>query len=106
MPTQTFVVADPKNMDGNPYDVAERALRQSAAVASILEETLTAARTMTRNAEMERQLSLTGECSAADFEDSAIARRLDKVRENTASAIRDLELLAQAAGFDPKNPPK
>ncbi len=103
---KTFTVVDPTSLDGDCFEVAERALRQSAAVADVLLSTLPGARAMARNADMERQLYATGECDAAEFEDTAQARRLDAV----AVAVRDAEAalggLATAAGYNPRNPPK
>lgn len=101
-----FVVGDPRDFDGDPFEVAERSLRQSAAVAAVMLESLKGARLMVRNAEMERQIIEHGECSAADFEDTAQARRLDDVSRSIAEAEKSLHMLARAAGYNPKKPVK
>ena len=54
----SFVLADPRRMDGTPYQVAERAIRQVAAAAIRLSEALDAADVMARNAELERTTAL------------------------------------------------
>ncbi len=103
-PTQQFTVADPTTFDGDPFEVAERALRQASAVAGILEGMLSGARSMARNAEMERQLLATGECDAAAFEDSAQARKFDQVTNDAAAIKARLSALAMAAGYNPRKP--
>lgn len=104
--TQSFTVADPTTFDGDPFEVAERALYQSVAVARVLQGTLKGARNMARNAEMERQLFATGECDAAAFEGSAQARRIDEVAELAELAERSLQGVAKAAGYNPRKPPR
>jgi hypothetical protein len=104
--TKQFAIADPNTFDGDPFEVADRALRQSAAVAEVLAQTLKGARIMARNAEMERQLLATDECSAAEFEESAQARLIDGVIRDVASATAMLEKLAQAASYNPRKPPR
>lgn len=104
--SQTFTVADPATFDGDPFEVAERALRQSAAVAGVLRSTLDGARNMARNAEMERQLFATGECDAASFEGTAQARRIDEIAELVELSQRSLQNIARAAGYNPRNPPR
>ncbi len=104
--TRTFTVEVPNEMDGDPFEVAERALRQAGAVAAVLESMLPAARTMALNAELERQLFATGECDAPSFEGTALARNFDRTVREVAEAKRSLGLLATAAGYNPRSPVK
>lgn len=97
-----FVVTDPRLADGNPYEVAERAVIQAAAVARILQQTTQTARIMARNAELDRQLLLEGNCDPQKFEDSVVAKKIDKVVEDAQDALKQLEIVAKAASFNPK----
>jgi hypothetical protein len=99
---QTFVVGDPRHFDGDPYEVAVRAIRQAAAVNEILLECLQGAVTMARNAEMERNLYHHDDPKAAEWGDSLQGRRLDALIEQTRDTMKQLRLLEQAAGFDPR----
>lgn len=104
--TQSFTVADPATFDGDPFEVAERALQQSAAIARILRGTLKGARAMARNAEMERHLYADGECDAREFENSPQARALDNLLTDLACAERTLKTVAKAAAYNPRKPPR
>jgi hypothetical protein len=101
-----FVVADPATFDGNPYEVADRALAQAAAVADVLTDALESAYPMLRSAEFERQLHSVGECSDEAFENSALAKRFNALHASIGDAKRTLRILRRAASFDPKHPPK
>lgn len=100
--TQTFAIADPRTFEGDPYEVAERAALQAAALARLLKQTTEGARLMVRNADLQRQLDLDGDCSAASFEDSVVAQKLAKAIEDAAAAEKALTLVAKAAAFNPK----
>ena len=101
-----FVVSDPATFDGNPYEVAERAMKQSGAVASVLDWTLDVAHNMLRSAEMERQIHETGHADAGAWDESAQARLLAKLREEAQKIEKMCATLEKAASFDPKHPPK
>lgn len=101
-----FSIADARTFDGDPFDVADRAVRQAAAVAVILVEALDGAKLMARNAEMERQLQATGECSAEAWQEGPQGRRFATIQQNAEDAVKALTVLAQAAGYNPKHPPK
>lgn len=102
--TQTFAIADPRDFDGDPYEVAERATLQAAGMARLLAKTLRGARLMARNAELERQLALTDECDAAAFEGGAEAKRYDALIANAEASEKALTVLSKAARFNPKAP--
>lgn len=103
---RTFTVADPATFDGDPFEVAERAVKQAGAVAAILRSTLNDARGMLRNAEMERQIYAEGEADAEAFDTGPQNRILDSLIANTDGTIKGAELLAKAAAFNPRHPPK
>jgi hypothetical protein len=103
---QTFTVVDPRTFDGNPYEVAARAVQQAESVAHILAVCLETATIMGRNAEMSRQEHATGDPQAAAWEDSAYGRKFARAHADCKKIERELELLRQAVGYDPKNPPK
>lgn len=108
MPKQpkTFTVADPATFDGNPYEVADRALAQASAVADVLTQTLEMAYPMLRTAEFERQLHAEGECSDEAFEASPHTKRFNALAVDITTAKNTLGILRRAASFDPKHPPK
>lgn len=101
-----FTAIDPRNFDGDCFEVAEKALRQSAAIARVLAASLKGARSMALNAELERQLQATEECHVAAFEASAQARRIDAAREQAEAMEKSLNALAVAAGYNPRKPVK
>lgn len=104
--TFTLAVADPREFDGNPYEVAERAIRQLHGLARLIELSLPPTEKMARNAQMERDLALVGECDAAEWPQGPQARMLARIAEQNADHVRVLDQLARAAAYDPKNPPR
>ena len=102
----SFVLADPRRMDGTPYQVAERAIRQVAAAARRLSEALDAADVMARNAELERQAALDDETdlkvTAMGWPTSAQGAKL-RTAQRTLEDVSDvLASVAVAASWDPK----
>lgn len=104
--THTLAVSDPREFDGDPYDVAERAIRQLQGLARLMELSLPATDKMARNAQMERDLALGLPPDAAGWADSPQARLLARIAEQNADHVRVLEQLAKAVAFDPKHPPR
>jgi hypothetical protein len=103
---QTFTVADPRSMDGDPYEVAERAVRQAHGVALILSQMMDAVDKMACNAEMERAFAYHEEPRGSEWDESPQGRRFKQVREQIEATAKSLAVLAVAAGYNPKNPPK
>lgn len=103
--THTLAVSDPREFDGNPYEVAERAIRQLQGLAGLIQLSLAATDKMARNAQMERDLALGNEPDAAGWPESPQARLLARISEQNADHLRVLEQLAKAVAFDPKHPP-
>lgn len=99
---KTFMVTNPADYDGDPYDVAVRAILQTEALVEILDKALDSARIMARNAELERQLALTGECDAPGFDDSPQGRHFAKAATELDNVGTRLRALRQAAGYNPK----
>lgn len=89
-------------MDGNPFEVAERAVRQAQAMAQLLIVTLSGANVMARNAEMERDLMRSGECDAKLWPETAQGRRYAALLEDARTMEKALGALTLAAGYNPK----
>ena len=108
MPQETkhFTVSDPTTFDGDPFEVAERAMRQAGAVAGVLRDALEGAYGMVQNAEMERQIYATGDADVKAFEKSPQARRLGVLIDESEAIVKACAVMARAAGFNPKHPPK
>jgi hypothetical protein len=101
-PVKQFAVADPRDFEGDPFEVAERALLQAAGLAELLRSTLDSTRLMFLNADLERQLMATSECVVAEFENSLHARKFDAVAASVEEDLATLRQLAKAAAFNPK----
>lgn len=97
-----FTVADPRTFDGDVYETAERAIRQAGAVAQVLDEALSTAYTMLRNAELDRQLILTGDCDAPGFDDTPQGRKFEGVRVKVQEIESELSTLTKVAAFNPR----
>jgi hypothetical protein len=93
---RTFTVADPTTFDGDPFEVAERALRQAGAVAFVLSEAIEDARGMVANAEMERQIYANGEANIEAFDNGPQARKL------TALATEGVQRRSGPQGASPR----
>ena len=99
MPKQ-FAVADPRTFDGGPYEVADRAVAQTAAIVALAFETAQDARIMARNAELERQETP----DAVAWDDSAEGKRWTNVEQLLAAVQADLTILRRVASYNPKRP--
>lgn len=102
---QTFTVADPKEFDGDPFEVAERACAQAAAIAKILEASVKAAESMALNAQMTRNLQETpANARAEEWPESVYAKRLQEALKAAAGIEKVMTQVGRAAGFNPKAP--
>lgn len=104
--TRLFAVTDPREYDGNPFEVAGQAAGQIAGLVEIAQESIGPAKTMARNAELERQLQRGQNPSPIDWEESAEGRRWLAVEDSLAESQRILAALARLVSFDPRHPPK
>jgi GrpB-like predicted nucleotidyltransferase (UPF0157 family) len=106
--TQTITISDPREFDGDPYQVAERALGQAQALALLLEQAVEAAEIMSRNAELERTLA-TGDKDtdlspiAKAWPQSPQGRTFHRVHTALPSIQVALGSLKRAAAFNPKS---
>lgn len=100
--TQHFVVTDPREFDGDPYEVAERACRQAEAVATLLEQCIEGANLMARNAQMERNLYDSDDAKAAEWEGSVQGQRFEALLEKAGIVKVSLKVLARAVAFNPR----
>ncbi len=101
-----YTVVDPRQLDGDPYEVAALAIEQAAALAGHYRHALEIADLMARNAEMERQLYFTGEARPEKYTEGPQGRKFRVLDMSIANAQETLQTLAKAASFDPKNPPR
>ncbi len=101
---RTFTVADPRTFEGDPYEVAERAVRQAAAVAAVLAHLLDATEKMARNAEMERAFANHEQPKGSEWPNTPQGIRFAAVSDCVDSVQKSLGVLAVAAGFNPKAP--
>ncbi len=101
---RTFTVADPRTFEGDPYEVAERACRQAAAVATVLEQLLDPTEKMARNAEMERAFAAHEEPKGSEWPNTAQGKRFAALAEEVATVRKSLGILATASGYNPKAP--
>jgi len=100
-----FTLTDPKEFDGNPFEVSSRALLQSAALAQLLAFSLDQAEIQVLNSYMERNLNESKDPNAKGWDKSSLGRRLGETKQEILAIQKRLAALATAAGYDPKNPP-
>lgn len=108
MPTDPrhFTVVDPRTFDGNPFEVADRAVAQVIGLLEIIQGAIDDAELMARNAELERQCQRKEDLDAVGWPDSAEGKRWAGVRSVTEQTTSAVQILKRAASFDPRNPPK
>lgn len=102
LPKQFFIV-DPRTFEGDPFEVAERAAEQAAGLVRLADQATEAAELMARNAEMERDLILSGDCDAATWPTTPQGKHWTGVRESLGACAVRLKLLTKAAAFNPKD---
>jgi hypothetical protein len=100
--TKTFTITDPRDLDGDPYEVAAKAVAQAEALTMLTQNAVKDAFVMARNAEMERQILATGEPDAAAFEQGPHGRKFEAAIQALTEVITDMHLETRAAGFNPK----
>ena len=101
-----FTVADPRDFDANPYEVATRAVAQLEALAALLRQMVPPTELMARNAEMTRRMDLGGLPEGDRWAEEPQGRQWADLRETLETLERRLKAMKLAAGYDPKNPPK
>jgi hypothetical protein len=103
---RTFTVANPRDFDGNPFEVAERAVAQLEGLAAILEEALVPAELMARNAEMSRRLEARQPPRGDDWAETPQGRYWAKIAAEVRELQVHLRVCKRASGFDPRHPPR
>jgi hypothetical protein len=99
-----FTVADPRDFDGNPFEVAERAIAQLEGLLVIADDLLPKSELMARNAEMTRRIDLGGDPEGDRWAGEPQGRQWQAVREELSTLKRRLRTLKATAGWDPKDP--
>lgn len=97
-----FTVVDPRTFEGDPFEVADRAVAQAQAVARVLVGCTETASIMARNAEMERNLMASAEAGASEWDDSLYGKRWNALKEALRRVEKELGTLGKAAAFNPK----
>lgn len=106
---QVAIVIDPRDFDGDPYQVAQRAVAQARALATILAENLDAVSKMARNAELERLLAVGGltadelRVKAHAWDDGPQGRSLTELSESAQTIAKRLAVLEKAVSYNPKS---
>ena len=106
-PTKTITVVDPREFDGDAYQVAQRAIQQVCALTGLLIQNMEPTNLMARNAELERLLSA-GTSSdelreaATAWPESPQGRQFASMSEALAEVQARLLSLERAVAYDPK----
>jgi hypothetical protein len=103
MTHQTFAVTDPRNLDGNPYDVASSGVAQLSGILAIARDLLPATVIMVRNAEMERRMHRGEDPAAGNWDETAEGQRWKIVETQIAELVGRLAVLQKVAAYDPRN---
>jgi hypothetical protein len=101
-----ITLTDPREFDGNPYEVADRAIAQVEEAVRQLAQPLYVARLMARNADMERNIALRKPPAGSAYNDGPQGKAFDRIEDRLASAYKSLGALRAAASYDPRHPPK
>lgn len=97
-----IVITDPRTHDGDPFDVAERAVAQLEALNLHTLEAVAPAKLMARNAELERQCQRDEPLDAPGWPKTAEGRRWQAVEDSLRDVARSLDALRKVAAFNPK----
>lgn len=105
--TQTTITyTDPRYLEGDPFEVASKAVAQAIGAVELAKRALDDAQVMARNAELERQLYATNACDASGWDESPQGKQYAKQDAALANVQKSLHLLRKAAAFNPRKPPK
>lgn len=103
----TLILPDPREFDGDPYQVAERAIQQLAGILDAFDALVEPTDLMLRNAELERLMALGVEgddlrTQARAWPESPQAARLKGAQDLIREQKEALVVLSRAARYDPK----
>jgi hypothetical protein len=101
-----FTITDPRTAEGDPYEVAERAVAQLEAVVRVASEAAPLAVLMVRNAELSRQQYRGQEPDGLGWPDTAEGRKWTDVVARLRATVDTLAVLRRVAAFNPAKPPK
>jgi hypothetical protein len=101
-----FTVADPRDFDANPFEVAERAVAQLEGLLTIIDDLVPASELMCRNAEMTRRIDLGGPPDGDRWVTEPQGRQWQALKDEIAIMRKRLRTLKAASSFDPKHPPR
>lgn len=103
---KTFTITDPRKFDGNPYEVAERAVAQLEGLVMLTRGALRVSELMARNAEMTRRVDLGGAPEGDRWTEEVHGRQWKSLSDELEHIEKRLRAMKAASGFDPKHPPK
>lgn len=103
---QHFVITDPRDFDGNPFEVTERAIKQIEAIVGLAQTAIPCAELMARNAEMTRRIDLGGEPEGDRWAGEPQGRQWAALRDELTAIRRRLRIMKAASTYDPKHPPR
>jgi hypothetical protein len=101
-----FTLIDPRELDGDPFDAAEKACQQAAGLAKLLQQALDGAVLMARNAEFERQLQSQKKVNVEAWDNGPSAKLFSTLKNSVAEVESKTTMLSKASGYNPKNHPK
>lgn len=103
---ETLTYTDPRFIDGDPFEVADKALAQVEDIAKLLERAAGDAFVMARNAEQERMLYAAPDKVPVIDRPTAVLSRISTFCSRAADTVREIEPVRRAARFNPRHPPK
>lgn len=104
MNVRNITIQDPREFDGDPYQVASRAIQQMSGLVAVTLEVWEPTNLMARNAELERQLALGNNLvnPAAEWPESPQGSRLRYAHEELHKVLLTLRTLERAVAYNPK----
>jgi len=102
--TAVITVQDPREFDGDPYQVSVRAIQQVRGLIALATDVLEPTTLMVRNADLERELAFGNELGNAgkDWPESPQGRQLLIIAKQLEDAEARLARLEKATAFNPK----
>jgi hypothetical protein len=105
-PTHKFAFVSPNTFDGDPFEVAERSLKQAEALVMLARQALDESQPMVLNAVMELAIQTNPDADLKkvirEWPEQGLAKKLSRVRDDLTSAQKALAVAAAAAAYNPK----
>lgn len=104
-----ITITDPREFEGDPYQVAESAIRQATALLDIASTQLDKVDLMVRNAALQREIDLGNATPehlrevAQGWPESPQGSKLRIAQQELRDAGKHLSILARAAAYNPKS---